>query len=98
MSIDQAGNHGLPLEVDAPDVAPGTDMLLLTAVNRPFWISACETTRLAESIVWILPFVRTRSTGAGCDCASSFAPVKPPSASAPAPPRNCLRPSPSPAS
>ena len=39
----------------------GTETLLPTAVKRPFWISACETTRLAGSIVWILPFTRTRS-------------------------------------
>ena len=31
-------------------------MLFPTAVKRPFWISACETTRFVGSIVWILPF------------------------------------------
>jgi len=54
--IDYAGAHGFSPEFKTPHVSAPDGEVVPTAVNRPFWIRACETTRLPGSIVWIFAF------------------------------------------
>ena len=78
---------------------PRASTLLPTAAKRPLRISACETTRLFWSIVWIRPLTSTRAPSAGvpaaagrCACADSSVRLRaPPMPSAPARPRNLRR-------
>ena len=93
MRVDQAGNHGLSLQVDAPDasrhgdvVAHSGEAAVLDQRLRDHAIGRVHRMDLAvhqDQVLMRAAAVR-----------SSFAPLSPLKASAPAPPRNCLRPSP----